>query len=89
MSFRTRPSMAQYRLAIKNRQSRTSLTLIASTNPTSRRAHFILPSLSKRGIAHAAREMALVVVALTFASVAHAQGTMDFSDAQTLMGTFN
>jgi hypothetical protein len=27
-------------------------------------------------------------VALTFASVAQAQGTMDFSGAQTLMGTF-
>jgi len=27
-------------------------------------------------------------VALTFASVAHAQGTMDFSGAQTLMATF-
>jgi hypothetical protein len=88
MSFRTRPSMAQYRLAIKNRQSRTSLTLVASTNPTTRRAHFILPSLSKRDIAKAARSMALAAVALTFANVAHAQGTMDFSGAQTLMGTF-
>lgn len=28
------------------------------------------------------------LVALTFASAAHAQGTMDFSGAQTLMGTF-
>jgi hypothetical protein len=28
-------------------------------------------------------------VALTFASAANAQGTMDFSGAQTLMGTFN
>jgi hypothetical protein len=27
-------------------------------------------------------------MALTFASVAHAQGTMDFSGATTLMGTF-
>ena len=27
-------------------------------------------------------------VALSFAGVAHAQGTMDFSGAQTLMGTF-
>jgi len=33
--------------------------------------------------------MAPTLVALTFASVAHAQGTMDFSGAQTLMGTFN
>lgn len=29
------------------------------------------------------------LVALSFAGVAHAQGTMDFSGAQTLMGTFN
>ena len=28
------------------------------------------------------------LVALSFAGVAHAQGTMDFSGAQTLMGTF-
>jgi hypothetical protein len=28
------------------------------------------------------------MMALTFASVAHAQGTMDFSGATTLMGTF-
>ncbi len=50
------------------------------------------PRLAKRKItqslAHAARVMAPTLVALTFASVAHAQGTMDFSGAQTLMGTF-
>jgi len=28
------------------------------------------------------------LLALSFAGVAHAQGTMDFSGAQTLMGTF-
>jgi hypothetical protein len=43
----------------------------------------------KNKLAHAARVMAPTLVALTFASVAHAQGTMDFSGAQTLMGTFN
>src|ERR1700678_851934 len=36
----------------------------------------------KRGV------MAPTLFALTFAGVAHAQGTMDFSGAQTLMGTF-
>jgi hypothetical protein len=36
----------------------------------------------------AARMMGPTLVALTFAGVAHAQGTMDFSGAQTLMGTF-
>ena len=47
---------------------------------------------SKRRLLHAAHVMGPTLVALTFAgvssSVAHAQGTMDFSGAQTLMGTF-
>ena len=43
---------------------------------------------SKQSIAHAFRVMAPTLVALTFASAAHAQGTMDFSGAQTRMGTF-
>ena len=34
------------------------------------------------------RSLAPPVMTLTFATVAHAQGTMDFSGAQTLMGTF-
>jgi len=42
----------------------------------------------KNKLAHAVRVMAPTLFALTFASVAHAQGTMDFSGAQTLMGTF-
>jgi len=33
--------------------------------------------------------MGPTLIALSFAGVAHAQGTMDFSGAQTLMGTFN
>jgi len=37
---------------------------------------------------HALRVAAPTLLALTFAGVAHAQGTMDFSGAQTLMGTF-
>jgi hypothetical protein len=44
---------------------------------------------SKQSLTHAFRVMAPALFALTFASVAHAQGTMDFSGAQTLMGTFN
>ncbi len=40
-------------------------------------------------LASATRAMAPTLFALfTFASVAHAQGTKDFSGAQTLMGTF-
>jgi hypothetical protein len=41
-----------------------------------------------RTLIRAARVMGPTLVALTFAGVAHAQGTMDFSGAQTLMGTF-
>jgi hypothetical protein len=43
---------------------------------------------SKSRFAHAARVMAPTLFALVFASAAHAQGTMDFSGATTLMGTF-
>jgi len=43
---------------------------------------------SKRNLFHAARVMGPTLIALSFAGVAHAQGTMDFSGAQTLMGTF-
>ena len=55
------------------------------SNPkcANRRASYL-----KTNLAHALRVMAPVLFALTFASVAHAQGTMDFSGAQTLMGTF-
>src|SRR5277367_5571337 len=38
---------------------------------------------------HVVRALAPAIMVLTFATVAHAQGTMDFSGAQTLMGTFN
>jgi hypothetical protein len=44
---------------------------------------------SKQSLARAFRVLAPTLFALTFATVAHAQGTMDFSGAQTLMGTFN
>jgi hypothetical protein len=46
---------------------------------------------SKEKLRRAAHVMGPTLVALTFAGVAdvaHAQGTMDFSGAQTLMGTF-
>src|ERR1700758_4483361 len=44
-------------------------------------------SLSSK-LAHAFRVCAPSLFVLAFAGVAHAQGTMDFSGAQTLMGTF-
>jgi hypothetical protein len=69
--------------------------------PMFRRSHVVIPRstthlakrlaqpLFRRKLFHAARVLWPTLVALTFASVAHAQGTMDFSGAQTLMGTFN
>jgi hypothetical protein len=42
----------------------------------------------KETVRRAVRALAPTLVALSFATVAHAQGTMDFSGAQTLMGTF-
>ena len=43
---------------------------------------------SKANLMRAVRPLAPYFFALAFSSVAHAQGTMDFSGAQTLMGTF-
>ncbi|MDQ2834678.1 MAG: hypothetical protein M3Y50_13265 [Acidobacteriota bacterium] len=47
-----------------------------------------LKQSAKISIANAVRVMAPALFALAFASAAHAQGTMDFSGATTLMGTF-
>jgi hypothetical protein len=43
---------------------------------------------TKRQPLQAARSLWPLLATLAFVSVAHAQGTMDFSGAQTLMGTF-
>jgi hypothetical protein len=45
-------------------------------------------SFTTRELLRATRAMVPMLVAIPFAGVAHAQGTMDFSGAQTLMGTF-
>jgi hypothetical protein len=45
-------------------------------------------SFSKQKLIRAVRVMGPTLVAITCAGVAHAQGTMDFSGAQTLMTTF-
>ena len=52
--------------------------------PANRRAERSL----KQTLAHAVRVVAPTLLALSFAGIAHAQGTMDFSGAQTLMTTF-
>jgi hypothetical protein len=68
--------------------------------PMFRKSHAVIPCrtthLAKRlvqlfrrpELLHATRVMWPTLLALTFASVARAQVTMDFSGAQTLMGTF-
>ena len=65
---------------------RRSCAVIA--HKTTHLAKRLAQPLSKRKLLHAARVIGPTLVALTFAGVAHAQGTMDFSGAQTLMGTF-
>ena len=55
-----------------------------STEPSSRLANRKM----SQTLSHVARTMAPALVALAFATVARAQGTMDFSGATTLMGSF-
>ena len=57
--------------------------LLAKLSANRRTQHF-----SKQKLIDAARVLAPTLFALSFAGVAHAQGTMDFSGAQTLMTTF-
>ena len=63
---------------------RSSLTVSRKVSRHSRR----LVRLSTQKLARGLRLIAPTLVALSLAGVAHAQGTMDFSGAQTLMGTF-
>jgi hypothetical protein len=46
------------------------------------------PPFTMQFLRRAARVVAPSLIALTLATAAHAQGTMDFSGATTLMGTF-
>ena len=64
------------------RRSRFALPF-HSTNPSTR-----LAQPFKRNLVRTARALAPTLFALAFASVAHAQGTMDFTGATTLMTTF-
>jgi hypothetical protein len=64
---------------------------LAIPRTTTRLAKRLAQPFTKRNLIHAARAMGPTLLALAFAgaaNVAHAQGTMDFSGAQTLMGTF-
>jgi hypothetical protein len=51
-------------------------------------ARKLAPPFSRRKLAPAIRTLGPSLVALIFVGVARAQGTMDFSGAQTLTGTF-
>lgn len=55
--------------------------------PMTHRQYLRLTNLN-RTFGRIIRKLAPTLIAVSFASVAHAQGTMDFSGAQTLMGTF-
>jgi hypothetical protein len=57
-------------------------------NSDSRLAHSWAQHFTKQKIASVGRTIAPAIIALAFSSAAHASGTMDFSEATTLMGTF-
>jgi hypothetical protein len=65
--------------------SRYRLVIPSSTTHLAKR---LAQPFSKRNLLSAARAIAPTLLALALSGVAHAQGTMDFSGAQTLMGTF-
>ena len=66
--------------------------MFRSNHPAFRKTVLLAKRLAqpspKPTLLRAARVAVPALVALTFAGLAHAQGTMDFSGAQTLMGTF-
>ncbi|CAN5740768.1 hypothetical protein BH10ACI4_BH10ACI4_00180 [soil metagenome] len=68
----------------RNNRLASSHTFLALTRPLN--SKWTQP-VSRR-LVQSARVVAPTLFALAFASAAHAQGTMDFSGAQTLMGTF-
>jgi hypothetical protein len=72
------------------RSDRTSVRLpFRLTKPTSLCVSYAKPETSLKGVAaRLLRALVLALFTLSIASAAHAQGTMDFSGAQTLMGTF-
>jgi hypothetical protein len=64
---------------------------VVISRKTTHLAKRLAQPFSKRNLLRAAHAMGPTLIALTFAgvaSIARAQGTMDFSGAQTLMGTF-
>ena len=72
--------MNRFRPLFRLEKAATRSSILSANRQTDRSLKPILLS--------AIRAMAPTLLALSFAGVAHAQGTMDFSGAQTLMGTF-
>ena len=72
--------MLRVRRLLRLEKAPTRLPVVPATSQAQR--------FSKRKLIHAAHLMRPALVALTFAGAAHAQGTMDFSGATTLMSTF-
>jgi len=62
---------------------------VVISRSTVRLARRLARPFSKRKLFRATRVMWPALAALTVTSIAHAQGTMDFSGATTLMTTFN
>jgi hypothetical protein len=71
-----------------NRFRRTLRLDSASDRSSSRLSIYRAVHPLKTKLHRAMRMMAPSLLALSFVGVAHAQGTMDFSGATTLMGTF-
>ena len=65
-----------------------SRSKIIPLHMTTRLAKRLAQFLSKHSLHSAAHTLWPTLLALSFAGVAHAQGTMDFSGATTLMTTF-
>jgi hypothetical protein len=72
------------------RSDKSSVRLPFTPGPPSTRGTSIwkLTTARKETVHRAIRAVAPALVALSLVTAAHAQGTMDFSGAQTLMGTF-
>lgn len=73
------------------RSDKSSVRLPFTPGPPSTRGTSIwrLTAARKEIVRRVIRALAPTLLALSFVTAAHAQGTMDFSGAQTLMGTFN
>jgi hypothetical protein len=72
------------------RSDQSSVRLPFTPSPPSTRGTSFgrLTAARKETVRRVIRSLAPTLVALSFVTAAHAQGTMDFSGAQTLMGTF-